>query len=113
MRTLSLMDKNTSYSPASDECWVLLAKEIMSAYVVSYVNKFPMFATSQADYDATDKRSCAPVRRSILKNIKNGPLRNAVDITAVYSALEKERLKNKKALGIRWVETQIIELDKL
>ena len=113
MRTLSLMDKNTAYSPASDECWVLLAKDIMSAYAVSYVNKFPMFARSQEEYDSIDKRSCTPVRRSVLRNIKNGPLRNAVDITAVYSALERERLKNKQSMGIRWRETQVIDMDKL
>ena len=113
MRTLSLMDKNTAYSPASDECWVLLAKEIMSDYAVSYINKFPLYASSQAEYDALEKKSFAPVRRSIIRNIKNGPLRNAVDISAVYSALERERLENKCAFGIRWKETQVIDLDKL
>lgn len=113
MRTLSLMDKNTAYSPASDECWVLLAKDIMSAYAISYVNKFPLYASSQAEYDALDKKSFAPVRKSILRNIKNGPLRNAVDISAVYSALERERLENKRSFGIHWKETQFVDLDKL
>lgn len=113
MRTLYLKDTNTFYAPAEDECWVILAKAIMDGYAMSYANKIPMSARSQAEYDEIDRRSCAPVRRSILRNIKRGPLGNAVDLAAVYYGLEQKRIENKLSLGIKWKDNQVISLDEL
>ena len=51
MRTLNLTDSNTFYAPAYDDCWVLLAKEIMNSYSYSYANQICTSAFSQLDYD--------------------------------------------------------------
>lgn len=113
MKAMYLTDKDTRYAPAEDECWMNLAKAIMISYGVAYSTKSPLSARSQAEYDAVDRISCAPVRKSILRNIKNGPLRNAVDIHAVYSALEQKRLDYKESLGIKWKDTYDEDLENL
>ena len=100
MRTLNLTDKNTFYAPASDECWVILAKEIMSSYTLSYIHQFPTSARTQAEYDQLDKQKHVPQRKSILRRLKTGPLRSVIDINASYSALEHLRIEQKKSWGV-------------
>ena len=105
--------ENPFYASYEDDCWVILAKVIMSECANSYANKIPITARSQEEYNELDKKSYAPVRRSILKNLKNGPLRSSLNIASVYSALEHKRLENKASLGIRWKENSYIDIDKL
>lgn len=113
MRTLYLEDKNKFYAPASDECWVLLAKEIMASYAMSYVNQIVCTAFTQAEYDLLDQKKYAPQRRSILRKIKHGPLRNVVDLKSIYAGLEKKRKENLKIMGVRWRDSYVENLDRL
>lgn len=113
MRTLNLTDKNTFYAPASDECWVILAKEIMSDYTLSYIHQFPTDARTQMEYDQLDKKKYAPQRKCILRRIKYGPLRSVVDINAVYSALNGKRLDQMRSWGIHWEDNYKEDLDNL
>ena len=82
------VQENTFYCSYSDDCWVQLAKAIMVVYSDKYTFQMPLSAMSQQEYDMLDKKAFAPARRSILKHIKNGPIRNAINITSAYSALE-------------------------
>lgn len=113
MRTLNLTDSNTFYAPAYDDCWVILAKEIMSSYSLSYANQICTSAFSQFDYDRIDKQKFAPQRKSILRRVKYGPLRNVVDMDSVFYAFEQERKDNLKQWGISWVDRYDIDLDNL
>lgn len=113
MRTLNLTDTNTFYAPACDECWVVLAKEIMSSYSSSYANQICTSAFTQADYDRIDKQRYAPQRRSILRRVKYGPLRNVVDMSSVYRAFEQQRRHNLKSWGVTWEDTGFEDLDHL
>lgn len=113
MRTLNLTDTNTFYAPASDECWVLLAKEIMASYAVSYTNQIYTSALSQYDYDKTDRQKYAPQRRSVLRRVKHGPLRNVVDMSSVFRAFEAERKANLKSWGVHWEDHYEEDLEAL
>ena len=44
--------ENPFYCPYDNECWVMLAKEIMSVYSDKYTYQIPLNAVSQAEYDA-------------------------------------------------------------
>ena len=113
MIILNLEDKNTFYAPASDECWVILAKEIMSSYTLSYIHQFPTDARSQMEYDKLDRQKHIPQRKSILRRLKTGPLRSAIDINASYSALEHLRIEQKKSWGVYWKDNNSINVDDL
>lgn len=113
MRTLNLKDPNPFYAPACDECWILLAKEIMTSYANSYSNLFPTNARTQAEYELLDQKKFAPQRKSILRRVKNGPLRSTVDMAAVYSAFENRRMASKKTWGVYWRDTVREDLDRL
>ena len=113
MRTLNLTDTNTFYAPASDECWVLLAKEIMASYSLSYTHQICTSAFSQFDYDKTDRQKFAPQRRSILRRVKYGPLRNVVDMASVFRAFEAERKANLKSWGVHWEDHYEEDLEAL
>lgn len=113
MRTLYLKDKNTFYAPAGDECWVILAKEIMASYAQSYANQVVVTAFSQAEYDKLDKQRFAPQRKSILRKVKYGPLRSVVDMSAVFSAFEKQRRANLRSWNIYWRDDYYEDVDKL
>ena len=97
MRTLNLHDKNTFYAPASDECWVELAKCIVEYAADSYAWQFPKFATSQKDFEQQDIRSYAPIRRSILNRLCNGPVGALVDPVTYFDAFEKRRFEAMQA----------------
>ena len=105
--------ENQFYCSYSDECWVQLAKAIMVVYSDKYTFQMPISAASQQEYDTLDKKSFAPARRSILKHIKNGPIRNAVNITSAYSALESLRKENKVKMGIKWRDNYYEDITKL
>lgn len=113
MRTLNLVDKNTFYAPASDECWVVLAKEIMASYAMSYANQVITSAFSQVEYEKLDRQRCVPQRRSILRRVKYGPLRSVVDMSAVFSAFEKQRKENLRSWNICWRDSYYEDVDKL
>ena len=113
MRTLYLKDKNTFYAPAADECWVVLAKEIMASYSLKYEYQTPTTAFTQEEYNILNDRTYAPIRKSILRSIKNGPLRNVVDMKAVYAGLEKRRRENMKKLGVKWEDTWSVNIEKI
>lgn len=113
MRTLNLKDPNPFYAPACDECWILLAKEIMNSYSNSYAILFPTNARTQAEYELLNRTKFAPQRKSILRRVKNGPLRSVVDMAAIYSAFEKRRLDNKKTWGIYWKDNVTDEINNL
>lgn len=105
MRTLGVnIKENPYYAPYDDECWIELAKEIMSTYADRYSYQLPTTAFSQEEYAMLDKRTYLPIRRSILRNVKYGPLRNLANMPAIYYAFERRRLEYKKSLGITWRE---------
>ena len=112
MKTFSINDSDTFYSPASDECWIELAKAIMESYTLDYINKTPV-AYSQEEYDKLDEHSYALARRSILKHIKHGPLRHAINIKSAYAGLEKRRLERSQRLKIKWVSKYNEDIEKL
>lgn len=105
--------ENQFYVSYEDDCWVQLAKEIMIGYSSSYANAIPTTAISQEEYDNLNMKSYAPIRRSILRNIKYGPIRHAVDMQAVYSGLEKSRRDRLAELGIRWKDNYDEDLTKI
>lgn len=105
--------ENTFYCSYADDCWVVLAKAIMEEYSDKYTFQIPLSAISQAEYDRLDSKSFAPTRKSILKHIKNGPIRNAVNITSAYNALESLRKENKIKMGIKWRDNYVEDLTKL
>lgn len=105
--------ENPFYCPYDNECWVLLAKEIMSVYSDKYSYQIPINALSQAEYDTLDRKTYAPIRRSILKNIKYGPIGNAVNITSAYSALESLRKEAKARMGVSWRDNYYEDISKI
>ena len=114
MRTLGVRIKeNPFYAPYDDECWVILAKEIMSAYTSSYIIQFPTTARTQAEFDQLDKQKYAPQRRSILRRLKYGPLRSILDISSIFAGLEKHRTENLKLWGIPYKNNYQEDLDNL
>ena len=105
MRTLSAgLPENEFYAPYTDECWINLAKMIMKVYSDKYSYQIPTTAYTQAEYSHLDRSTYFPIRRSILKSITKGPLRNVSDVISIYHGLEERRLEYKKSLGIRWEE---------
>lgn len=105
--------ENTHYASYEDDCWVCLAKAIMEGYTSLYVNAIPSTAMSQAEYDRLDKSSYVPIRRSILRNIKYGPLRNAVNIQSVYCGLEERRKDRLRNLRIIWKDSYNEDVTKI
>lgn len=107
MRTLGInVKQNEFYAPYEDECWMVLAKEIMISYASKYSYQLPTTALSQDEYSELDEKTYLPIRQSILRRVMSGPLRNITDIKSVHSAFEQKRLQYKKSLGIRWKENE-------
>lgn len=103
MRVLGISIKeNPFYVAYDDECWMSLASAIMESYAEKYAYQIPVTAFTQAEYSKLDKETFLPIRRHILRNIKNGPLRNVVDMEAVYDALEARRLQYKRSMRVLW-----------
>ena len=73
MQTLSLTDKDTFYAPASDECWVILAKEIMASYTLSYINQVVYNAYSQSEYDKIDNHKYKDEFKTSIELMKAKP----------------------------------------
>lgn len=113
MRTLNLPDTNHFYAPADDECWIILAKEIMGSYSQQYANQIVYSAFSQEEYDRLDRQRCVPQRRSILRKVKHGPLKNIIDMPSVYHAFEIKRLENLRSLGIQWEDKYFENIEDL
>lgn len=105
--------ENKYYCTYANECWMALAQAMMSSYSDKYINAIPTTAMSQKEYDKLNKNSYAPIRRSILRDIKNGPLRNVVNIISVYDALETKRKENLIKLGIIWKDTYHEDITKI
>lgn len=91
MRTLNMPDQSRFYAPASDECWVMLAKSIVAFTAETYANQFPKFCHSKQEFDTLDKKSFAPVRKSIFNKLCQGPVRVFVDPETYLDAFEKKR----------------------
>ena len=107
MRILGVQVKeNPFYASYDDECWMLLAKEIMISYADKYAYQIPTTAYSQAEYEMLDAKTYLPIRKSILRNVMRGPLKNVVDMPSIYTAFEQRRLAYKKSLGIPWKEAE-------
>ena len=98
--------ENPLYVSYDDECWVLLAKEIMRSYSRKYSYQIPTTATSQLEYDELDRRTYLPIRKSIIRNVMQGPLKNVVDIPSIYRAFEEQRISYKESLGILWKDRE-------
>jgi len=105
-------DDNPFYCRYDDDCWVSLAKEIIAYSAIKYSYQIPTTANSQEEYLLLDKRTYLPIRRSILKSVMNGPLRNVANIEAVYSAFEKKRIAYKKSMQIPWEDEEYADLTK-
>lgn len=107
MRTLGVhIKENPLYAPYDDECWMELAKEIMSSYAEKYAYQIPTTAFSQEEYDRLDRRTFLPIRQSILRRVVNGPLGNIVDEKAVYHGFELKRKAYKQSMGIKWKDVE-------
>lgn len=114
MRTLGIRVKeNPFYVPYEDECWIILAQEIMNSYATKYAYQSPTTAFTQEEYDRLNTKTFAPIRMSILRRVKTGPLRNVVDMTAVYAAFEQRRREYLNSMGIFWRDTWDIDVTKL
>ena len=113
MRLLGVSIKeNPFYCSYADECWIVLARAIMSSYSDKYAYQIPTTAFSQEEYYHQDRKLFLPVRKSILRNVMNGPLRSIVDIHAVYSGFEQKRLAYKRSMMITWKDDKI-DIDEL
>lgn len=106
-------DDNPFYCRYDDECWVVLAKEIIAYSAMKYSYQIPTTASSQEEYLILDRKTYLPIRKSILRSVMNGPLRNIANIESVYSAFEKRRLAYKKSMNIIWEEDNYGDLTKL
>ena len=114
MRTLGInVKENVFYVPYEDECWILLAQEIMNSYAKSYAYQSPFTAFTQEEYDRLNQKTFAPIRKSILKKVKTGPLRNVVDMNAVYDAFEQKRHNHLAQMGVHWKDTWHTDISKL
>jgi len=107
------VDENRFYCSYDDDCWICLAQAMMEIYTSSYINAIPTTAMSQSEYDKLDRSSYLPIRRSVLKNIKYGPLRNAMNIQSIYYGLEARRKDRMRKLGIVWKDNYNEDLTKL
>ena len=107
------LQENEFYAPYTEECWINLAKAIMEVYAIKYSCLLPTTAYTQMEYDHLTRQTFAPMRRSVLKSIKHGPLRHVVDIQGAYAGLEKARIDYKNRLRIRWEDTYTIDLNNL
>lgn len=94
--------ENPFYVSYDDECWVLLARAIMESYADKYAYQIPVTAFSQAEYSKLDEATYLPIRLHVLRNVKSGPLRNVVNMEAVYDAFEARRKAYKQSMGITW-----------
>jgi len=88
------------YQPYDDECWIILAKSIVEFAAEEYANQFPKFCLSRLEFDTLDKKSYAPVRRSILKRLCNGPVRVMIDPDTYLDAFEHRREEVMKGFNI-------------
>ena len=110
MRTLGVgIKENEFYAPYTDDCWVDLAKAIMRVYADKYSYQTPTTAYSQREYSDLDRHTYLPIRKSVLKSVMRGPLRNLTDLGSVYHGFEERRLAYKRSLGIRWNENEYEE----
>lgn len=105
--------ENPYYCPCMDECWVNLAMRIMEAISDSYEVQLPTLAFDQKEYDLQDARKYAPARRSLLRCVKYGPIRHIAKIDAIYSGMERRRLKYKHSLGIQFSENHPVDINTL
>ena len=114
MRTLGVgLPENEFYAPYTDECWVNLAKMIMRVYADKYSYQIPTTAYTQAEYSRLDRNTYMPIRKSVLKSVLKGPLRNLSDASTIYHGFEARRLEYKKSLGIKWEENVYEEFKAL
>jgi len=108
MRLLGVhVKENPHYCSYDDECWIILAREIMTSYAESYTYQLPANAFTQTEYSELDRKRYLPIRKSILRRVMNGPLRSVTDINAVYYGFEQRRLAYKKSMGITWQDTPL------
>lgn len=105
-------NESNFYCSYSDDCWVELAKEIVAYSAMKYSFQLPTTAMSQDEYDLLDRTTYLPIRKSILRNVMNGPLRNIANIDAVYSAFEQRRIAYKKSLNIKWEDVDYADATK-
>ena len=101
------VDENPFYCSYDDDCWVVLAQEIMASYAQSYACLIPTTAMSQEEYNRLDAKSYAPIRRGILNKVQNGPLGNVVSMPAIYDAFEQKRRAYKKSMGVIWKDDNL------
>lgn len=114
MRTLGInVKENVFYVPYEDECWIILAQEIMNSYATKYTYQSPTTAFTQEEYDRLNTKTFAPIRVSILRRVKTGPLRNVVDMSTVYDAFEQKRRNYLEKMGIRWKDDWYTDVSKL
>lgn len=114
MRTLGInVKENPFYVPYEDDCWIALAQEIMNSYATKYSYQSPTTAFTQEEYNRLNINTFAPIRKSILKRVKTGPLRNVVDMSTVYSAFEQRRREYLVHMGIFWKDTWEIDVTEL
>ena len=107
------LQENEFYAPYTEECWINLAKEIMRVYADKYSYQLPTTAYTQREYSELDRHTYLPIRKSVLKSVMKGPLRNLTDLASVYHGFEARRLEYKRSLGIRWDENEYEEFKGL
>jgi len=98
------LTENEYYAPYTEDCWINLAKAIMKVYADKYSYQIPTSAYTQAEYSELDRSTYLPIRKSVLKQLSTGPLRNSATVAYMYQGLERRRLEYKESLGIKWKE---------
>ena len=84
MRLLGVkVEENPYYCSYDDECWVTLAKEIMTSYADRYAYQIPTTAYSQEEYSKLDRKTYLPIRKSILRNVSQ-PLPESASALKLY-----------------------------
>ena len=88
------------YRPYDDECWIILAKSIVAYAAEEYANQFPKFCISRYEFETLDKKSYAPIRKSILNRLFNGPVKVMIDQQTFKDAFEQKRIDTMKSFNI-------------
>lgn len=89
------------YQPYNDECWIQLAMCIVESAAEEYAWQFPKFCTDRKEFERQDKKSYAPVRKSILNRLCNSAVRVMVDPETYRDAFERKRREAMKDFKIK------------
>lgn len=82
----------------------------MASYADRYAYQIPTNAVTQEEYNLLDRKKFYPIRKSILRNVMDGPLRSIADINAIHTGFEQRRLDYKRSMGITWEDSEYSDI---